>query len=102
MAATCSTCRYYSPDYRTYGRCLRHPPTVVQQGEVRSGGSTSPTVQKDEWCGEHAEKNAPSMHELLVQTHRDLRELLARLSAPVIVTIGDGGETKTESEEEKP
>jgi len=42
------------------------------------------------------------MHELLVQTHRDLRELLARLSAPVIVTIGDGGETKTESEEEKP
>ena len=100
MAATCSTCRYYSPDYRTYGRCLRHPPTVVQQGEVRSGGSTSPTVQKDEWCGEHAEKNAPSMHELLVLTHLDLRELLARLSAPVIVTIGDGG--NEESEEEKP
>jgi hypothetical protein len=64
----------------------------VQQGEIQSGGSTSPTVYKDGWCGEHAEKDAPSMHELLVLTHQDLRELLARLSAPVIVTIGDGGE----------
>lgn len=102
MAATCSTCRYYAPNNHSYGRCYRYPPTVVQLGEVRSGGATSPAVQKDGWCGEHAEKDAPSMHELLVQTHLDLRELLARLSAPVIVTIGDGGETKTESEEEKP
>ncbi len=77
---SCTTCRYYAPERPTYGRCYRYPPVVVQLGEVYSGGSTHPSVRKDEWCGEHTDKDAPSLRELLLQTHRDLREMLARLS----------------------
>ena len=102
MAATCSTCRYYAPDYPTYGRCHRYPPTVVQLGEVRSGGSTSPAVQKDGWCGEHSEKDAPSMHELLVLTHKDLRDLIDRMNQPLIITSEGESEPQKFSEEEKP
>jgi hypothetical protein len=99
MTATCATCRYYAPERPTYGRCHRYPPTVVQLGEVRSGGSTSPAVDRNGWCGEHAEKDAPTTRELLMRTHRDLRELLTRLSAPLIVT-GEG--CSKESDEVKP
>lgn len=102
MAASCSTCIYYGPDRPTYGRCLRYPPTVVQQGEIRSGGSTSPTVYKDGWCGEYQGKDTPSMRELLLLTHQDLRGLIDRMSQPIIITSGGESEPQKFSEEEKP
>lgn len=56
----CSGCKFYVPDERPdyadkFGRCHRHPPTLVFMTFENGGGDWGqdyPYMDKDEWCGE--------------------------------------------------
>jgi len=49
-AASCENCRYYF-----FGFCRRYPPTVLIDPSSEEDETVSqwPTVEPEDWCGEH-------------------------------------------------
>jgi hypothetical protein len=48
----CGSCAFYKADQGdAYGRCRRHPPVMVPEGEEYS--FDFPVVNADDWCGSY-------------------------------------------------
>jgi hypothetical protein len=67
MTKSCSSCKYYKPDYEgsTQGLCRRFPPVLVPAHPLRIAiedpniETQWPEVNQEDWCGEYVRGEGP-------------------------------------------
>ena len=69
MVMNCETCRFWKligqreSGHYSVGKCRRHAPRPMEQGEPRDQGAWWPDTDSDDWCGEWQPIESPILSE---------------------------------------